>query len=39
MALTEGQERAGNVNPERKTAENSDKRERERPSRKNLRSA
>jgi hypothetical protein len=34
MALTEGQERAGNANPERKTAENSDRRERDRPSRK-----
>jgi hypothetical protein len=35
MALMEGQERAGNANPERKTAENSDRRERERPSKKN----
>lgn len=34
MALTEGQERAGNANPERKTAENSDRRERKRPGRK-----
>ena len=34
MALTEGQERAEKANREQKTAENSDGRERERPSRK-----